>query len=446
MGHGPPRAGCGSVRAAPQGAATWSAIIGSVASAFTRPSFGIFVDLVAGWVLTPGRRTITRIIGVVDPEGRRAHDAYHRLLRDGVWQMDRLWARLAVTIVEKLLAPDAHVVLDLDDTVHHKSGRKIQGAGIFRDAVRSTRNRVVYGLGLNLVVITVRVIPPWGGMPIGLPINVRVRRKGDGPTTVEHARTMLIEIAAWLPDRHFQLACDGAYASLCGAGLPRVHVTSRLRRDAAVYELTPPRTGRRGRPRKKGDRLPALADIAATATGWRTVELDQRGTTIVRQVWSRRLLWYAVAKDRPLVLVIVRDPAGIQPDDYFITTDIDADPGWVAVHYFGRWCIEVSFRDEKQHLGGEDPQCWKRLGPERAASLSLWLHAAIWLWYLDVWGTKRSWTPTPWYPAKTHASFADALAALRVTLWRQRITRVCSDGPLTDDIRDQLIDVLAQAA
>ena len=98
--------------------------------------------------------------------------------------------------------------------------------------------------------------------------------------------------------------------------LERVHVTSRLRRDAAVYELTPPRTGRRGRPRKKGDRLPSLADLAATATGWRSVTFDQRGTQIVRQVWSRQLLWYHVTKDTPLLLAIVRDPDGHQPDDY----------------------------------------------------------------------------------------------------------------------------------
>lgn len=434
------------MRAAPHGAATWSAILGSVACAFTRPSFGIFCDLAVGWVLTPGRRTITRIIGVIDPEGRRAHDAYHRLLRDGVWQIARLWQILTVTIVDRLVDPDTEVCLDLDDTLHHKSGRKVEGAGVFRDAVRSTRNRTVHALGLNLVVITVRITPPWGGMPLGLPVNVRVRRKQAGSTTVELARQMLEEIAGWLPERTFQLACDGAYASLCGARLERVHVTSRLRRDAAVYELTPPRTGKRGRPRKKGDRLPPLADIAATASGWRTVLFDQRGTTVTRQVWSRRLLWYAVAKDRPLLLVIVRDPDGIQPDDYFITTDTDAEPGWVACHYAGRWSIEVTFRDEKQHLGGQDPQCWKRRGPERAACISLWLHAATWLWYLQVWGTRRSWTPTPWYPAKTHASFADALAALRATLWRQRITRACPHGPLPAEIRDQLIDVLAQAA
>ena len=434
------------MKAAPRGAATWSAIIGSVASAFTRPSFGIFADLMAGWVATPGRRTITRIIGVIDPEGRRAHDAYHRLVRDGVWQMSKLWQTLTVMIVETLIDADIEVCLDLDDTLHHKTGPKIEGAGIFRDAVRSTRNRTVHTLGLNLVVITVRITPPWGAMPIGLPINVRIRRKDDGPTTVELARTMLLEIASWLPDRHFQLAADGAYASLCGADLDRMHVTSRLRRDAAVYELTPPRTGRRGRPRKKGDRLPALATMAAAATSWRTVQFDQRGTTVTRKVWARRLLWYHVAKDRPLLLVIVRDPDGHQPDDFFITTDTDAEPAQVAARYSGRWSIECTFRDQKQHLRGEDPQCWKRQGPERAAALSLWLHAAIWLWYLQVWGTQRSWTPTPWYPAKTHASFADALAALRVTLWRQRITRVCSRGPLPTKFRDQLIDVLAQAA
>jgi hypothetical protein len=48
------------VRPAPNGADTWSAIIGSVTSSFIRPSFGIFADLAARWVLTPGRRTITR--------------------------------------------------------------------------------------------------------------------------------------------------------------------------------------------------------------------------------------------------------------------------------------------------------------------------------------------------------------------------------------------------
>ena len=104
------------MRPAPNGAGqAWSAIIALVAAAFTRPSFGIFCDLVEGWVLTPGRRTITHIITVIDPQGRRAHDAYHRFVRDGRWEMDTLWRLLTVAIVDKLIADDASVFLDLDE-------------------------------------------------------------------------------------------------------------------------------------------------------------------------------------------------------------------------------------------------------------------------------------------------------------------------------------------
>jgi hypothetical protein len=417
-----------------------------VACAFTRPGFAIFADLVDGWVLTPGRRTITRIIGVVDAEGRRAHDAYHRLVRDGAWDMRQLWRAMAVRVIATLCPPGQPVAIDLDDSLWHKSGPRIEGAGVFRDAVRSTRNRVVHALGLNLVVITVRVAPPWGGMPVGLPVNARVRRKEGDATTTDLARAMLADLLAWLPQRSFRLACDGAYATLCGAGLERVEVTSRIRRDAAVYELTPPRTGKRGRPRKKGDRLPSLPALAAAATGWATVDYDQRGATVTRLVWSRPLLWYGVARDTPLLLVVVRDPSGRQPDDFFITTDTGADPAAVAAHYAGRWTIEVVFRDAKQHLGAEDPQCWKRQGPQRAAALSLWIHAAVWLWYIPTFGARRSWTPTPWYPNKTTPSFADALAGRRRLLWDQRITAVCSAAPLPAKIIRPLIDALARAA
>jgi hypothetical protein len=435
------------VSAAPAGAAeAWTAIVGMVAHAFTRPGFGVFADLVDGWVLTPGRRTITRIISVVDPDGRRAHDAYHRFVRDGAWSTRVLWRAMATAVVARLVAADAAVACDLDDTLLHKSGRRIDGAGVFRDALRSTHNRVVYALGLNLVVVTVRVAPPWGGMPVGVPVNLRVRRKCGDATLVDLARDMLEELTAWLPERTFALACDGAYASLAGAGLARVHVTSRIRRDAAVYELTPPRTGKRGRPRKKGARLPALAALAAAAGDWASVDYDQRGTTVTRLVWTRRLLWYGVARDTPLRLVVVRDPDGREPDDFFITTDTDADPAWVAAHYAGRWTIEVVFRDAKQHMGAQDPQCWKRRGPQRAAALALWLHAAVWLWYIETWGTRRSWTPTPWYPHKTTPSFADALAALRRLLWQQRITALCSAVPLPTKIIRPLIDTLARAA
>lgn len=411
---------------------------------FTAPSFALFTDLLAGWVLTPGRRTVTRMLTTADPDHRRAHDAYHRFLRAGRWQMPALWRVLAVSLVERL-APDGVIVLDLDDTLYKKTGRSVEGAGVFRDAVRSTRSRVVLAWGLNLVVVTLRVAPPWGGCPLGLPVNMRVHRKG-GPSTVELAEQMIAEIAGWLPDRHLQLYADGAYACLVGADLPRTAVTSRLRRDAALHEPAPPRTGRRGRPRTRGDRLPTPPELAAAATDWVDADIDIRATTTARRLWHRDVLWYRVSPRRLVRLVVVRDPTGVQPDDFLVTSAPDTHPTATASGYAGRWSIEVTNRDVKQALGGEDPQSWKHHGPARAAALSLWLHAATWHWYLSTHHDRPTWRIRPWYQRKAHPSFADALAALRRAIWHDRITAITAGTALPPKITDALLDTLTEAA
>lgn len=242
---------------------------------FTAPGFAVFTDLLIGWVLAPGRRTITGMIVVGDPGKRRAHDAYHRLVRDGAWKMSSLWPGLAVHAIGAF-APTGGVPLDCDDTLFHKSGHRIDGAGIFRDAVRSTARKVVYAMGLNLVVVTLRVQPGWGGPPIAIPVNARLHRKNDDTTTIERAAAMIRELAEWLPQRCFHLCADGAYATLAGADLPRTHLTSRIRRDAAIYDQPPPHTGKRGRPRTRGARLPTPEDLA---TNTRQRPTPDTGTT-----------------------------------------------------------------------------------------------------------------------------------------------------------------------
>ena len=102
-------------------------------------------------------------------------------------------------------------------------------------------------------------------MPIAMPVNVRLH-KMKRPTAPDLAREMLVEMASWLADRSFALCGDGAYATLAGDHLSRTVVVSRMRRDAALYEVPPPRTGKAGRPRKRGARLPTPAKLARTAS------------------------------------------------------------------------------------------------------------------------------------------------------------------------------------
>lgn len=424
----------------------WEHFLDGYAPVFTVPSFLLFRELMSAWVLCPGRRTVTRMIRVLRTHARRAHDAYHRWFRAGVWGLPALWRILAQEMVARW-APEGDLSVDVDDTLFHKTGRKVQGAGTFRDAVRSTAKRVAYAWGLNLVVLTLRVTPPWGGEPLGLPINLRLYRKG-GPSHIDLAEAMIREAAEWFPDRRLRSCADGAYATLAGRSCPRTDVTSRMRRDAALYAPPPPRKkGQRGRPAKKGRRLPSPEKLARrTRKGWTLAEVNERGRNVPRLLLARPVLWYQVCPDQLVLLVIVRDPAGVQPDDFLFTTDLVASPAAVAGQYAGRWSIEDTFRNVKQCLGGEDPQTWKGQGPERAASLAMWLYASVWHCYIASKGSQASWPSLPWYERKRTASFPDALAGLRRALWRERIFAKSGSQPVTRKIVETLIEVLARAA
>ena len=424
---------------------TWTALIRQFFPVFTAPGTQIFLALVTGWVLCTGRHTITGILPFADPEGQHAHDAFHRFLPHAHWDMNTLWKFLTILLV-KTFAASGVIELDLDDTLFHRCGRKVAGAGWWRDAVRSTRTQTVYAWGLNLVVLTLRVYPPWRGEPLGLPVLMRRHRKG-GDSLIDLAEAMLGQLGNWLPQRAFRLHADGFYATLAGRGLVRVHLISRMRRDAKLYEpLAATRAQRRrGRPRTKGRRLLTPEKMAQRVHSWQSVTTVERGHVRKRLVHPRPVLWYRVSKT-PVLLVISRDPTGKERDDFFFSTDLSLQPAQVIGGFAGRWSIEDTFKNTKQFIGGEEPQTWKGQGPERAAMLSLWLSSAVWMWYLnehDRWGNVRI---LPWYPQKTHPSFQDALAHLRRHLWRQRIISMFGKRLGHDKKTEVLLEALARAA
>lgn len=49
----------------------------------------------------------------------------------------------------------------------------------------------------------------------------------------------------------------------------------------------PPRTGKRGRPRTRGDWLPTPPDLARAATDWVDAAIDVRGVTVARRLSHR---------------------------------------------------------------------------------------------------------------------------------------------------------------
>lgn len=155
---------------------TRTGIVQYFSTIFTTPTAELFTRLVTGWVLCTAKRTITRILPFADPQGQRTHDAYHRFFPDPSWATSQLWKLLTILLV-KIFHPSGVIPTDLDDTLFHHSGHKVNGAGWWRDAVRSRGTNIVHAWGLNLVVLTLRIYPPWGGEPLGLPINYKTAQE-----------------------------------------------------------------------------------------------------------------------------------------------------------------------------------------------------------------------------------------------------------------------------
>jgi hypothetical protein len=433
----------------------WEAIIAGFAPLFTAPTFQLFGEIIGGWVLCPGRHTVTRIYQIAEPAFKRSHDEYHRFFPDAAWVLPKLWRHVAVIAVA-LFHPTGLIPVDIDDTVFHKTGQKVDGAGWWRDAVRSTKTKVVHCFGLNLIVLTVRVNPPWGGEPLGLPINMRLHRKKE-KTLLELAMQMLEETATWFPDRMFLVSADGFFAPLAGNAFfdPKTStpaakniLISRLRCDAALYELHKKiLTPKQGRPATKGKRLPTPEKLAQQCQKWKRVKVNMRGREVMRLVAEHVVLWHHVCKTRPVKLVITRDPAGLEHDDFFFTTDVDLAPEGVTAQHSGRWSIEDTFRNTKQFMGGQDPQTWKTNGPERAAAFSFIVYSLTWVWFIQAKKYKNTcWLSLPWYRSKSTPSFQDALAGLRSVLWQSRILSNSAKTPLFAKNMNAIINVLAYAA
>lgn len=153
-----------------------------------------------------------------------------------------------------------------------------------------------------------------------------------------------------------------------GAILARpVTVITRLRLDAALYEPAPPYPGR-GRPRKKGRRLPTPQQ-----------RIDNPHT-----VWQRLTLpWYDqldIATGPafglpgvPIRFVLIPDVAGKFDPQALLSTYLTLTPDQILAFFRRRWQMEPTFRHVREHLGVETQRQWsdKAIAPTTPLLLGL---------------------------------------------------------------------------
>jgi hypothetical protein len=190
------------------------------------------------------------------------------------------------------------------------------------------------------------------------------QQRGRTPKTLlERSLQMLKVLRRWLPAHKLGVVGDNAYAALDfldNAGHLGVTVIARLRLDAALYDPAPPYSGR-GRPRKKGNRLPNLAQVLTHPdTVWTSVTLAwYDGQSRLMKIDSGCAVWYHTGKPPiPIRWVLIRDPEGKYDPVALLCTDPQQSPLNIATWFVQRWQVEVTFEETRRHLRIETQRQW----------------------------------------------------------------------------------------
>src|SRR5271166_1589575 len=399
---------------------------------FTAPSFRTFTMLACGFLAQSGKRTVCGMLTGAGLSRLWPHDRAHCFFSRARWNPDDL-GLCAARLVISLLVPDGEPVEALiDDTLFRRRGKKVWAASWFHDG--SAQGPAKTGYGNNWVVLAVRVRLPALSRPVAVPVMAKLVIKGSmSGSRLWLGRRMVTRLAAELPGREVHVTADSDYAGEERKELPDgVTWTTRLRSNAALYDLPPERTGRKGRPRVKGGRLPSLAKIAATAV-FSQVTVTRYGKAETIAVHALTCLWYSVAGARPVTVILIRDKSRTGYDLALVTTEENPVIARVIERYAARWAIEVAIEDAKQLFGTGQARNRTAAAVERTVPFMLACQALVICWYAtagyhpaDTEARRRN---APWYTSKTEPSTADMTAKLRRVIIAAKFKPVCPHQP-----------------
>jgi hypothetical protein len=462
---------------------TFLPFLTAFAGNFTQPTHQVFVLMMTGWLLSHRHRFITELIQSSGSTRRGHHSRYHRFFSVAAWCLDLVFATHARLLVS-IFAPTGVLRLAVDDTLTRKRGLNLHAAGMHHDPLLSSKAHKVFSWGHNWVVIGLLVTCPWAPSKVWcLPIACRLYRNLQGlakgkssgksklskkdqakaraqakladpshRTRPELAVELIQMVASWFPERQLLVTGDSAYGG--GSVLQQlpanVDLISRVAHNGVLYQpaaKSDPSVRGRGRPAKKGQRLPSMEQWALDESQpWQELTFDQFGLHATLLVKIQQALYYTAGKDRLLQIVLVRDVLGKRPDQRYFCTCLDFDARTILSEYSKRWSIEVTFEDSKQLLGFADAANRVPKAVSRTAPMALLLYGLVVVWYEQVGHRWEQFPDRPWYRRKREASFADLLSTLRRQSWRDYFEVEQSEGDSLEKKVEELIDFASRSS
>ena len=401
---------------------------------FTGPSFVTFCGLVAGLCGRVRRRTVCGMLLGAGLAGCWPHDRAHYFFARSRWELDELGLSVARLVVMLLVPPGEPLVVAVDDSVFRRCGRKVHGAAWQHDGSAPARDKLSFGNCFVTCGIVVRL--PFCSRPVCLPVLARLHVPGKGKAAgkarkrdpapaskVSAAAGLVTLLAGAFPGRAVHVVADALYHGPALKDLPAgVTWTTRLPRNAVLYDLAPPPVRKPGRPPRKGRRLGTPADLAATAS-WTPATVHIYGRDQDADLAEITCLWSGCLDTIPVRVILARYGGAVLA---LVSTDLAAPAAALTERYAARWSIEQAFADTRTVLGGGEARNRVRRAVERTVPFTMLAHSLVIIWYArhghdpaDIHARRAA---QPWYRTKTEPAFEDMLTKLRRTMITARIS------------------------
>jgi hypothetical protein len=408
-----------------------ASVILTFAPLFSQRVFAHAKLLLVGAILAPGKRTVTSILRVMGKSDETHFQTYHRVLNRACWS-PLAASRLLLGLLLKTFVPTGPLLIGIDETLERRRGQQIAAKGIYRDPVRSSHSHFVKASGLRWLCLMLLVRIPWAARVWALPFLTVLapseryyeERGRRHMSLLARARQAVLVVRRWVPHRDVVVVGDSTYAALefLEAVREAVWVITRLRLDAALYQPAPPRRPRQtGRPRKKGVRLPTLAQVlTAQATRWTAVTVSPWYGEAERrvQVTSATAVWYHTGLPPvPIRWVLIRDPEGKFAPQALLSTQLELEPVQILTWFVQRWQLETTFEEARAHLGIETQRQWCDKAIARTTPALFGLYSLVTLMAAHLIGEGAIPVRTAAWYHKPRATFSDTIALVRRCLW-----------------------------
>lgn len=352
--------------------------------------------VLAGAMLAGSRRTASRwfrAAGVADDWDR----FYDTLVSIGKSTGPLVFPLLSAIVSRFDPGLGKYWTLALDDSPTKRFGRHVEAANVHHHPTPGPADGP-WLFGHNWVCLAIIMSHSlWGAVALPILSKLYVRRvdvpklqkRYDWEFRTKHqlALELVLEVIRRLKalgsKAGFRVVVDGAYAvrSFLRALLAEdVTVISRLRRDAKLFDLPPPRTGQRGRPRIYGENRIHLAKRAGHKGGWQSLTFTCRGHEVTRRY--KTFLATSKLVGGAIRVVLLEHESGNWAA--YFSTDVDMDVKTLLETGANRWAIEEQFHDVKEVWGAGQQQVrnvWSNIG---CWHLNSWLYTMVELASWDV--------------------------------------------------------------